>query len=298
MPIIVTDPVPPVLGPGLLIGAQSDIVGPIPGDWQWIIHIRRRGSEDDSINLRGPIRTDLDHRAFVTIGQNTGGWTTQVSSLQGIASNSEATVTVELTTSTGVVEDSGTSDAYTWDSTTNLWTLVEQAAAGGFTADDRALVTDTERRSQVLGEPLDLVLSTASGFVTSTLAQLFSRTTLDQLTLSEVTSGETCEPVRALVSTWATAVIVRVTTIGEDLVPRTPDANWYFPDLAVLRIFRGGDLQYRRGIHTPTFMVDQPWQWSWQFLNELQVLGNPPDITIAVDWRPGCCGQVFLMSLP
>jgi hypothetical protein len=104
--------------------------------------------------------------------------------------------------------------------------------------------------------------------------------------------------VRFTFSVWFTAVIVRVTTIAEDLTPKTPDAEWYFPDLAVLRVYRGGDLEFRRGIHTPTFLSEKPWQWGWSFLNQIPILGTPPDTTVAVDWRAGCCGQVFLMSLP
>lgn len=298
MPITLTNPVPPVLGPGLTLGGQSSLIGPIPIDWHWQIGIGRRGEERPSYIITGPIASPLDHQFFFTIGGNTAGWTTTPQGTIGLQTGADASVTVELVDSVGTVHDSGTNTSYVWDSTTNLWTLVQQGQSGGFSSDDRALLTSTERHAQVLGEPTDLTWTTASGQVIATLAQIFSRSTLDRLTLTEVTSGPTCDPVRFNVDLWFHTVVVRVTTIGEDLVPKTPDENWYFPDLAVLRVFRGADLEYRRGIHTPTFMAEKPWQWGWWFDSRSPLYGVPPELTIAVDWRLGCCGQVFLMSLP
>ncbi len=298
MPITVVEPFGNSYGPGLFTLVTTDLVGPLPTDLSWHVTVTAIPSEDV---LLQQVLTAGDRGASDMIGwQRPAG---EIGLIEHTAPSGTAIAVQVVAHSTefGTI-DTGEATRFVWEPTAAAWALtskvLETSAGGGLTAEQAAQLADTERRTQTLGEPVDLVLSTASGIVTSTLAQIFSRQTLDQLTLSEVTSGPTCEPVRALVSSWATAAIVRVTTIGEDLTPRTPDADWYFPDLAVLRIFRGGDLQYRRGIHTPTFMVDQPWQWSWQFLNQLQVLGNPPDITIAVDWRPGCCGQVFLMSLP
>jgi hypothetical protein len=170
--------------------------------------------------------------------------------------------------------------------------------SGGFTDQDRILLQTTESRSTLLGELGTLVVQTASGPVTTTLSELFSRKALDTLTLEELTSGPTTDPVRASIGLWFYGVIVRVTEIPEDMVPKTPDEQWYFPDLAVLRIFRGVDLEFRRGIHTPTFMQENPWQWGWGFLNENPILGVPPETTVAVDWRAGVSGQVFLQRLP
>lgn len=298
MPISIQQPVPPVLGPGLVLNVHTDSAGPIPGDWSWHIRILRQGEEQDSIFLSGPIRTDIQQNAFVVIGQDTPGWTQTVRTTVGLADNTPVNVVVDLVDTLGTVHDTGSSQAYTWDSTTNLWSLINQAASGGFKETDRQQLADVHTATQVLGLPTDLVLQTASGLVQTTLAAIFSRKTLDQLTLAELTAGETCEPVRASIAGWFFGVIVRVTQIDPNLTPKTPDAQWYFPDLAVLRVFRGADLEYRRGIHTPTFMQEQPWQWGWSFLNETQILGVPPDITVAVDWRPGCCGQVFVQYLP
>jgi hypothetical protein len=104
--------------------------------------------------------------------------------------------------------------------------------------------------------------------------------------------------VRAKFSFWFYGVVVRVTTIDPELTPKTPDGQWFFPDLAVLRVFRGADLQYRRGIHTPTFLTDQAWDRGWNIRNQLDLFGVPPDNELAVDWRPGCCGRVFFLKWP
>jgi len=200
----------------------------------------------------------------------------------------------------GVVILEGTTNG-TWDAVSGLPLQIEargSGTGGGFTSQDRTDLQAIEVRSQVLGQPEELVLQQASGPVTTTLGKLFSRQLLDTLTLDELTSGPTFDPVRVQFAGWYYGVIVRVTTIAEDLVAKTPDLEWYFPDLAVLRIFRGADLEFRRGIHTPTFMQEQPWQWGAQILNTVDVLGVPPDLTIAVDWRAGCAGQVFLQRLP
>jgi hypothetical protein len=207
---------------------------------------------------------------------------------------------VELQTSTGI-QDSGAVTT-TWRSTRGLgqqaFLMPATTAAGGFNDQDRALLQATERRTQTVGEPTDLVVQTTSGPVLTTVAQLLSRPTLDLLTLSELTAGETFDPVRVTFNEHYFGIIVRTTTIAEDMVPKTPDANWYFPDLAVLRIFRGEDLEERHGIHTPTYMQYRPFAWFWVFVNAIPILGQAADRTIAVDWRAGCGGQVFLMRFP
>ena len=192
----------------------------------------------------------------------------------------------------------------TWDQT--FWQgqqIAQQLGAtttvqGGFTDSDRQLLTAAEKRTTILGEVGQLVVKTASGPINTTLSELFSRPQLDSLTLDELTAGETCEPVRVRVADWYFGIIVRVTTVAPELVPKTPDGAWYFPDLAVLRIFRGADLEYRRGIHETSFMVEKPWQWGWQVLNVARFFGVAADYTIAVDWRTGCCGRVFLQRFP
>jgi len=125
------------------------MVGPIGTDWRWLVHIRRRGSEDDAILINAPIFAFLDHEQFLTIGQPGTGHTQTVVSTNGIATGSEATVFVELVNATGVVQDSGTSLDYTWDSTTNLWSLISGLHGQGLTSAQAQQLENAEANTQV-----------------------------------------------------------------------------------------------------------------------------------------------------
>lgn len=280
-------------GPGLTISYSTDLIGPIPTDENWVITV--------SLNPDGGAQTFQFTQP--TNGQKIGSFQPWVTLNPVVNTNFTPTagqtvhVQAELRKPSNVVDDSGTVTAL-WDTTVGLPTLIQHTAQGGFTVTDRNQLQEVHTATQVLGVPGDLTINTPSGLVTTTLARLFSRTTLDQLTLQEVTNGPTCEPVRATFSIWYYGVVVRVTTIAPELEPKTPDNDWYYNDLAVLRMFRGGDLRLRRGIHTPTFQTDPPWEWGWNIRNLIEFLGGPPAETLAVDWRTGCCGQVFLVKLP
>jgi len=299
MPITITpNTVVPAIGPGIQFQLHSDHNDFIPIPTLWT----------------ASIFSDSDRTKFVWIESVSGGLPSEGASMQLMSTHQKQQVftTTVIQPGTNVFLDLKLQDAnhtVVDESVTQLpWTndglpfqifqLDSQRAAGGLTTTQAQQLTDTERRTQVIGEPTDLAIQTPTGLVQTTLGQIFSRSTLDRLTLEEVTNGDTCTPVRTSISGWYVGVVVRVTVIDPELVPRTPDAQWYFPDLAVLRVFRGADLEYRRGIHTPTFMVEKPWQWGWSILNESDVLGVPPDITVAVDWRANCCGRVFLQLLP
>jgi hypothetical protein len=301
VPITVTlNPPNHEVGPGFSIQLSSDFIGPLPIGSTW----RVRGCTD--VEFRNAL---IDIQVPAPGHQYGGNWLNWDQSFtaatnQTAAAGTTVHVQAELLNQSFVVIDSGVADGV-WQPSAGLGvqaflnTKQQGQGGGALTPEQNQLLVDTERRTQALGEPVDLVIRAASGLVQTTLAQLFSRQTLDVVTLGEVTNGPTCEPVRASVDRWWFGVVIRVTTIPDELVPKTPDEQWYFPDLAVLRVFRGQDLEYRRGIHTPTFMTDHaPWQYSSPLYNLVQVFGAPPDTTIAVDWRAGCCGQVWLQVLP
>ena len=308
MPISITyppgqlDPVapnPPILGPGLTAILQSDFIGPFPSDAQW--------------NYEVDLQPDLIGRVYLFQRPCTGPITT----IDMLATNQWTVTrgpdfatqgrTVEL--DARIITSSGTIDSghatVRWETQIGLGqqayllSTIESQGQGGFTAEDRQLLIDTEARTTLLGEPGELVSMQASGPVPMTLASLFSINSLDRLFLEEMTNGETCDPVRInLAPILQYAIVVRVTTIPDDIQFRTPDGEWSFPDLAVLRIFRGEDLVFRRGIHTPTFETEAPWEWASNPLNK-NLFGIPPPATrVWVDWRSGCCGQVFIRHTP
>lgn len=299
MPITIT--VPPLqngVGPGMYIHLASDFVGPFPAEAEWLVTLSADSEEQFQFYrvarpCTGPLTTFQ-----VLVNTDEIFW----QPVRAFPRQDAVTfIHARINTNSGVI-DSGVQN-FPWVATEGLGAQINSSVGattvqGGFTAQDRVLLQQTDARTQLLGNLGDLVVETASGPITTTLATLFSRKSLDLLTLDELTAGPTCDPVRASLGLWFYGVIVRVTTIPEDIVFKTPDQQWSFPDLAVLRIFRGADLEFRRGIHTPTFMQENPWQWGWGFLNENPILGVPPETSIAVDWRVGCCGQVFVQRLP
>lgn len=300
MPISIVSAPNTTVGPGVRFDLRSDLIGPIPNTWFWRLRVIRPTDEQNIVVMESAIWSVDDHQVTfevegdpLNLGQTTG-YGGQVSA----NTNDTVTLVAELVAEPDVAEDSGAFSGYRWDTSTSSSRRLASSSGGGLTPEQAEQLAAIDGRTQLIGEPGDLVVEGPSGPAPSTLAAIFSRSTLDRLTLFEVTAGETCEPVRANYASWFSSVIVRVTTIDPTLTPKTPDNEWYFPDLAVLRVFRGGDLYFRRGIHTPTFFEQNPWEWGWQILNQIPILGAPPDLTLAVDWRPGCCGRVFLVALP
>lgn len=300
MPITIEfPPVQSTVGPGLEVHLRSDFIGPFPSDAQWHLAITLTPDfQQPFIFLTRPCTGNFTTYLVMADSQwneTRGGW---VPTEQG-----EVNLIAQIQTQSGVI-DSGNLAAR-WDATSGLGFQIQAltrgqgTVEGGFTAEDRALLTATDSRTQLLGELGDLVVQTASGPLTTTLANLFSRNSLDRLIFEEITSGPTCDPVRVVLAPIAQfAIAVRVTTVPEDIQFRTPDGEWSFPDLAVLRIFRGEDLQFRRGIHEVTFETEAPWEWGANFLNKNLLGIAPPQTQIMVDWRQGCCGQVFIRHMP
>lgn len=300
MPISIVSLPGTTIGPGVGLQLRSDLVGPIGPDWVWRLSVIRPADESNIVVLESPIWTADDHQVQLVVeGNPLGlGQTTNYAQYVSANTNDQVTLSAQLVDQGGSTHDSGALGSFAWDSSTSSSRRLASAGGGGLTNEQAQQLADTERRTQTLGEPTDLVVQQPSGPLQVTVGQLLSRSTLDRLTLNEITDGDTCTPVRVSYAAWYHGVIVRVTQIDPALTPKTPDVEWYFPDLAVLRIFRGGDLLFRRGIHTPTFMTQHAWELGWPLLNQIPILGSPPDITVAVDWRPGCCGRVFLQFLP
>lgn len=300
MPITIT-PAPELttFGPGLPMQIQSTFIGPFPADTQWHLEI---DLGDDftkpffewTAPCTGPITT-LTPFADARWTEARKAWTP--------ANGRVIVVQARIVQPGNVVIDSGTQSTIPWDTTTGLAYQIhaqgQGQVQGGFTESDRVLLQATEQRSTLLGEAGSLILQTASGPIPFALSDLFSRNSLDRLIFEEMTNGPTCDPVRIQLAPIAQyAIAVRVTTVPEDIAFKTPDGEWAFPDLAVLRIFRGEDLTFRRGIHTPTFETEAPWEWAANVLNKNLIGAPPPATFVYVDWRQGCCGQVFIRHMP
>lgn len=185
-----------------------------------------------------------------------------------------------------------TSQAITWDASAGVPAmLADQQKLQNFSTADSSTLTDIQ-------SSLKPTITTSTGAQQVSLADLFSGHTIDALTLTEISPGPTGAPVTSAVAGWFFGVIVRITSLPSWLQPTTPDGAWFYPDLAVLRVFRGTDLENRYPIHTPSFMKPMPWQYGDLVLNETLLFGVPPAVSVEVDWAPGVEGQVFLMKFP
>lgn len=260
----------------------------------------RPTDEQNILVLESPVWSTDDHQIQLQVDGDPLllGQTTSYGRYVSANTNDQVNLSVQLVDDAGGVHDSGALGSYRWDTSTSSSQLLPRSGGGGLTPQEHQQLEDTERRTRTLGEPTDLTVNTPSGLLQITLGQLLSRSFLNNLVLEEVTAGETCDPVRFTYNEWYAGIAIDVTTIDPALTPKTPDQDWYFPDLAVLRLFRGSHLRWRRGIHTPTFITNEPYEWGWNIRNVLEVLGGPPATTVAVDWRPGCCGRVYLVRIP
>lgn len=272
-----------------MVGFTSDFIGPLGSGSHFVVAIAPQASETHIVYQTTLPTTTVTGSVEIQHPQPTE--TVVQSDVYAFQGFDSVRVMVELRDGAEAVLDSGAVTSI-WATTDGLGRLVGSTSVGGaFTESDRTLL-------QTVANALQVTIGTATGDVTHSLAELFSRSTLDRLTLQEITSGPTSEPVRATVVGAFTGVIVRVTTIDPALIPITPDAEWFRPDLAVLRVFRGTDLVYRRGIHTPTFFAPHPWHWNDPVFDSSLFFGVPPETGVYVDFRVNCAGQVFLAVLP
>jgi hypothetical protein len=177
---------------------------------------------------------------------------------------------------TNAVIDSG-SEAFTWGSSSLGITVQEEGGGsgqGGLTTDQALQLQQTQQATW----PQHLV---------------------DNLTLQALGAGSSELPINANLTSPVFAVIVRITAIPPDLLPQTPDDDYWVKTLAVVRIFRGSDLWLRVPIHTSSKIVNL---WiegiALGLMDAVLTAGWLLDLTLQTTFLPGVEGQVFLMRVP
>jgi len=122
---------------------------------------------------------------------------------------------------------------------------------------------------------------------------------VDSLTLTEHSPGfPVGGEVGGALGVPAFGIIVRIANVPPELVPNTPDGDYWVPSLAVVRVFRGSDLWMRVPIHTSNKIIP--------LLNEgiaaavAKALTNTwmLNMTFQVTFREGVTGRVFTMNFP
>jgi hypothetical protein len=121
---------------------------------------------------------------------------------------------------------------------------------------------------------------------------------IDQLTLTEISPGETSLPVQAPLTTWSYGVLIRLTQVPPTAVFNTPDDGYCVKTLAVMRLFRGTDLLLRVPIHRTSQII--PFDGNGVILRifTAEVDMWAPGLTIEVDFGPSTAGHVYLLKLP
>lgn len=300
MPITVT-PIQPgnLVGPGLQVGWSSDFIGPLPTGTTITLDLTT--DSEGATSIGGvTIPTNLNHGTWLVFETPRPSANEEFGSL-AYPDNQPIFVQASLA-APGDLIDTGTQSA-TWTTSAGLaeqlrLIRLNQGVGAGLTTTQSTQLSQIATRTQnVLGDTAPTITDTA-GAHTTTLAEIFSGKTLDTLTLDEVTSGPQSTPAAATVVGWYFGVIVRITSLPPNAVPLTPDEDWYPQCLAVLRVFRGTDLETRIGLHNTSLFHPFRGLYASPLLNESLLFPVPPATSVEVDFAFGVEGQVFLLQLP
>jgi len=122
---------------------------------------------------------------------------------------------------------------------------------------------------------------------------------VDSLALADLGLGDGDSPIGADLTTPVFGVIVRILSFPEELLPQTPDQDYWVKTLAVVRVFRGSDIWLRVPIHTSSKLINL---WvegiALGLADAVLSAGWLLDLSIQVDFLEGVTGQVLLMRLP
>lgn len=274
MPITITPSQPGArVGPGLQTGFQTSFIGPIETGSSWVL-----GLTTDSEGSLGIIQYTIAATTAVTSLLWYSSTPTSFPFIGQLQPRAGDTVFVQaklVAPNQTTVLDSGTLST-TWSSTDGLGLqLLEKTTTGGggLTSEQAVQLSETH-------------------------GSTFPTELLDNITLQPLTSGPSTGPVNSGLLRFTFGVIVRISNVPPELVPDTPDGDYWFPSLAVVRVFRGADLWLRVPVHTSSKIVS--------FVEQSVVAGLAQvtgtlwllNMTVQVTFRTGVTGEVFLMVFP
>jgi hypothetical protein len=296
MPVTITPNSPAgIVGPGIQVVVQSDFVGPLPSTAFWQILFYPHSGEQ------------LVYSMTIQLNENPTWGTPFVAETSRIlydyrgpvADGASVDVQAKLFQDNFTQLDDGQITT-TWSATAGLATVVtNNTSGGGLTSEQATQLSETDTNVSAILAQTQISVTTAEGTSLVNLRDFLAKHTLDALTLLEITSGCTGDPVTADIGpTWYFGIIVRICTLPDWLTPTTPDANWYFPDLAVLTIFRGADNEKRIPIHTTSHLESPLPGFGSTVISDFLLNLVPPQTSFEVDWMAGVTGQVYVMKLP
>lgn len=302
MPITFT-PGPPLahIGPGLPMRLHTDVTGELPFNAQWHVTVSAEPEGAGIMWVESWLGGDPQQTHF---------WLSDPNRLENfgffaVADGQAVHVQAEVLEN-GVVVDTGSTNA-PFDSSAGLGMQAEliaiqqrNASGGlGFTETDRLLLEQIDATSSSTRSAVTTSVQTATGIITADLGAAWKWVSQDLWRNHPLTIGPTCDRIDVDVSLNALlGVVLTIDNFPESVVLRTPDGEWSFADLAVLKFVRNGEILERHGIHTLTHTVSPLPGCVWIGAYGLGAPIQPTGYHITVDWLDGVCGHLTGLILP
>lgn len=210
----------------------------------------------------------------LTLNKMEAGWVGQVSNQHVVAEAEPIDVNVTIQTEGGgPAQDTG-SQQLSWSNTAGLPYLLQGQGQSGLTPTEATQLEQTQQATW----PEHLV---------------------DQLLVTDLGQGSSTQPIAANLTSPVFGVIVRITGLPPELLPQTPDQDYWVPSLAVVRIYRGSDVWLRVPIHTSSKLINL---WveglALGLADAVLSAGWLLNLTLQVTFLPGVTGEVLLMRVP
>jgi hypothetical protein len=274
MPITITPNIPHgTIGPGLAIEWSSDLPSSELNASRVVIQCFTPGTfpipgwfEDQPASGTG---------GRVTLGANTET-TGTVDPQAQFRTDDQVETNVSIQDSTGTTTDTGQM-TIPWDAESGLGTLITFRSGTG------SSTGLTPEQSLQLSQTWD---------------STFPSVLLDALLLEPLAATPNGGPQNSNLASWIWGVIVRIADVPTDLIPATPDGDYWFESLAVVRIFRGADLWKRVPIHTSSKMVSLADDNVSAAIAAIPAGQWLAQMSVQVTFRPGVTGLAYLMKQP
>jgi hypothetical protein len=297
MPITVYQPSGGVWSPGMQFLARSDSISVDSVATTWLMH-----------GIGGPAEQELFNWYLSSSSNEVSGIVLLPvrhpipAPERGVPAGTSFSLEVSVQNEVGETDTLPAPLTLTWDPTMALWSYISNlptSSSGGFTDADRALLGTVDATTRSTRSAVTTSVETATGIIQADLGAAWKWVSQDLWRDHPLTIGPTCDPIDIDVSLNALlGVVLTIDRFPESVVLRTPDSEWSFPDLAVLKFVRNGEILARHGVHTLTHTVSPLPGCVWIGAYGLGAPIQPTGYHITVDWLDGVCGHLTGLILP
>lgn len=261
-----------LIGPGLVVRAQSSLIGPLPTTTVWDFQINTPADEQLVYKCR---ILSQGNPTFLTLQIPNSAKQSETSPTIAVPENNSVTINVNVQEAgAGPADDTGTTTAV-WSNTAGLTEMIKQTVGtqGGLTPELATQIDETwQSTAQVIAVD-STVPATGPGSLPGGV-------------------------ISAVMPVPIFGIIVRITQLPDDLVASTPDGDYFFPSLAVARIFRGSDLWMRVPVHTSSKMIPLFGDVITAAVATITAATWLAQMSYQVSFREGVAGTVTEMRFP